>query len=424
MKTVTVKGLEIGRGMPKVIVPVMEKNLPQALEAAGLINRSPADMIEMRLDALDEWQDEQALMEILGKVREACGSRPLLVTLRTSREGGLAVLSNEDYEKLILLLSESGLCDLVDIEASRAGHLIPRVKENGTKIVLSHHDFEKTPSENEIFEVMRQMAGQGADIAKVAYMAGKEEDAEALLKASRKASYELDVPILAISMGEAGKISRISAQVYGSCMTFASLNKSSAPGQLDVFELKRLMNGINKLRQAENLLYLIGFMGTGKSSVSRELGRLTGQIVYEMDDMIEGAAGCSIKEIFGKEGEDGFRKRETDLLRYLSRQKGGIVSCGGGLPLKEENRRILRMTGNVCLLTAEAETICLRLAGEIENRPVLQGEGSCQRIEKLLEERNGCYQSAADNVIITDNKNSFDLALEILLTVENDDEVV
>ncbi|MDO4479128.1 MAG: type I 3-dehydroquinate dehydratase [Lachnospiraceae bacterium] len=424
MKSITVRNLEIGTGLPKIIVPIMEKNEAAVMAATDAIARSCADAVELRVDALENPTDMTEVMAVIRACRDSLPMMPLLVTMRTSKEGGLAELSDEQYHHFLKETAASGLADLLDIEGARAGAVMADIEKTGVKVVMSYHDFEKTPVKEEILAIMHRLEAQGAAIVKTAFMANSYGEAEALLAASKAARTALNVPFIAIAMGERGMISRTSGEVYGSAMTFGALGKCSAPGQLEVTRLRRILSGIHRIRQAENVLYLIGFMGTGKSAVARQLGRMTGQIVYEADDMIEKAAGCTIKTIFENEGEEGFRARETHLMKALAREKGGIVSCGGGVVTREENINLMRYSGCVILLTAKPETICRRLSREIDKRPVLQGSGSVERVEALLEGRRAAYEAAAHRIIETDEKNTYEVAEEIILTVENLDEVL
>ena len=150
-----------------------------------------------------------------------------------------------------------------------------------------------------------------------------------------------------------------------------------------------------------NNIYLIGFMGSGKSAVAAHLMREYGIPRVEMDREIEAESGMTIPEIFEKEGEEAFRKKETDLLRKIAERKEVVVSCGGGVPMRAENVELMRASGKIVLLTAEPETILERVKRS-ENRPVLKGRKTVEGIRELMEKRRGAYEAAADVVIETD----------------------
>ena len=150
-------------------------------------------------------------------------------------------------------------------------------------------------------------------------------------------------------------------------------------------------------------LFLIGFMGTGKSALAACLHRRFGLKLIEMDEEIAKQEGMTIPEIFERNGEEYFRDAETALLRSISEGKGTVVSCGGGVPLRQCNVDIMRKGGKTVLLTAEPETVKKRVSGN-RNRPLLRGRETAEAIRELMEERRPSYEKAADFVISTDGK--------------------
>ena len=152
---------------------------------------------------------------------------------------------------------------------------------------------------------------------------------------------------------------------------------------------------------AETII-LIGFMGAGKTSVGRALERRTGLPLLDTDQLIEEQAGMTISDIFAKKGEEEFRRAETEMLKKLAgREAAGIVSTGGGLPLREENRRALTRLGTVVYLRVQPGTVCRRLAGD-NTRPLLAGDGGKERVQELMTARDPLYREAADLIIDTD----------------------
>lgn len=150
---------------------------------------------------------------------------------------------------------------------------------------------------------------------------------------------------------------------------------------------------------------LIGFMGCGKSSVAVKLSYRMKRQVTDTDKWIEKKEGKTIREIFEQDGEEAFRDMETECLHQLKETaKNQIISVGGGTPLREENRALLKEIGRVVYLRAKKETLCERLK-EDTRRPVLEGKGELsERIEKLLEERKEAYEAAADLIVDVDDK--------------------
>ena len=155
------------------------------------------------------------------------------------------------------------------------------------------------------------------------------------------------------------------------------------------------------MRQEDNLI-LIGFMGSGKSSVGVKLSYRLRKPVEDTDKLIERREGRTISEIFAGEGEEYFRRQETELLRELvGTREGRIFSVGGGTPLREENRELLKKLGRVVYLRARPETIYARIQGDT-TRPLLQCENPQQRIRELLESRSAAYETCADCIVDVD----------------------
>ena len=402
----------------------MERSEEAVLDAADKAVLSTADILEFRADAFDGITERSRFTGLLKALREVIGDMPLLVTVRTLEEGGEKGFTADEYESVVAAALESGECDLIDIELKRASdRLLAKVREKAVPCLMSFHDFKRMPSYDEMAGLLKEMAGKGADAGKIAVMASSEEEADRLIAVSRQMSYELDIPIVTIAMGEKGFISRIAGERDGSLMTFASAGRTTAPGQSDVRTMRRLLNGVHRIRQAGRLFYITGFMGCGKSSAAYQLGRITGQIVCEMDKLIEEDAGMTIPEIFEKEGEEGFRKRETACLFEISRDKGSIVSCGGGIVTRPGNISLMKRSGDIIYLKASAETLCDRLKGEASGRPLLKEGDLKDRVESLMNERSALYESSADLTVLTDRLDPFTVALEIILMVENAYEV-
>ena len=142
-------------------------------------------------------------------------------------------------------------------------------------------------------------------------------------------------------------------------------------------------------------LYLIGMMGCGKSTCARLLGERLGMTVLDTDEEIRRGACLTVSEIFARYGEAYFRQLETETLRTISEREDLIVACGGGLPLREENRRIMRRIGMVIWLQVEPATVSVRLKDDT-TRPLLVGPDPEKKISGLLSEREDRYRAACD----------------------------
>lgn len=165
-------------------------------------------------------------------------------------------------------------------------------------------------------------------------------------------------------------------------------------------------------------IFFIGFMGSGKSTIAKILSEKLGVAQVEMDEQIVQEQGMPITEIFEKYGEEHFRDIETDLVRRLQEQDGVVVSCGGGAVLREENRKMMKASGSIILLTAKPETILGRVKHST-NRPVLNGHMNVEYITELMEKRRACYEDAADYTVVTDGKGREEICAEILNIMGN-----
>lgn len=162
-----------------------------------------------------------------------------------------------------------------------------------------------------------------------------------------------------------------------------------------------------------NNIYLIGFMGSGKSAIGRVLARMSYRRFMDTDALIVEREGKSIPQIFDEQGESYFRSVETAVLEGLTRERNRIVSCGGGVAMRKENVEAMRKGGHVVLLMATPETILKRVAHD-ENRPLLKGRKTIEGITELMDARMPFYSDAAEVVVHTDNRSMEDIAEEIL----------
>ena len=162
----------------------------------------------------------------------------------------------------------------------------------------------------------------------------------------------------------------------------------------------------------KNNIYFIGFMGTGKSTISKHMAAITGYEEIDTDQEIVKKEKMRISEIFETYGEEYFRKKETEFLEGMREREHCIVSCGGGMALREENIKLMHETGVVVLLTATPETILERVKNGKE-RPILNGHMNVPYIQQLMEKREPFYKKAGEIVIPTDGRESLDMAKEL-----------
>ena len=164
-------------------------------------------------------------------------------------------------------------------------------------------------------------------------------------------------------------------------------------------------------------IFLIGFMGSGKSTVAACFGKKYAMNIVEMDEAIAEKEGRSIPKIFAEDGEEYFRNLETGFLEELKKRNNQIISCGGGVVLRKENISVMKESGKVVLLTASPEEILKRVKND-EGRPLLKGRKNVEAITELLEERRMKYEMAADIVVKTDGKTADEICEEIMKEIE------
>lgn len=167
------------------------------------------------------------------------------------------------------------------------------------------------------------------------------------------------------------------------------------------------------MKKLEENIFLIGFMGAGKSTVAAELERQLHIQRAEMDALIVEREGMAISDIFAEKGETYFRDAETALLKDLTEKKGIIISCGGGAVMRDENAALMKQCGKIVLLTATPETIYERVKDSTD-RPILNGNMNVDYIRELMEKRKDRYLAVADVVVATDQKNAEEITREIL----------
>ena len=173
----------------------------------------------------------------------------------------------------------------------------------------------------------------------------------------------------------------------------------------------------SKTIQSRNLfnynIFLIGFMGAGKSTISDYLKNVLAMDVVEMDQCIVERQGMSISDIFETYGEEYFRELETNLLIEMQSRSNVVVSCGGGVPMRERNVAEMKKNGRVVLLTAKPETILERVKDN-HDRPLLENNKNVSFIADLLEKRRAKYEAAADIVVETDGKSELEICEELI----------
>ena len=251
MKTVKIRDVEIGAGIPKICVPIVGVTKKEIFAQAKALLEFHADVVEWRIDWFENVFDFDALLDVLKDLREVLGTMPLLMTFRTSKEGGEKAIEPEAYAELNIKAAQTGLVDLVDVEVFTGDEIVSRIIREAhaanVYVVASNHDFDKTPDKDDIVGRLRKMQDMDADIPKIAVMPRCKRDVLTLLAATEEMATDYaDRPIITMSMSGTGVISRICGEVFGSALTFGAAGKASAPGQMGVQDLSTVLGLLHK----------------------------------------------------------------------------------------------------------------------------------------------------------------------------------
>lgn len=254
MDIVRVRNVVIGNGRPKICAPIVSVTQEEILEDAGEFLELPVDIAEWRADWYEDVGDLSKVLDTAKRLRERLGDIPLLFTFRTAKEGGEKSLETEDYVALNKAAAESGFVDMLDVELFTGDRevmsLIEFAHQHQVRVIVSSHDFRKTPSRETILGRLRKMQELGADIPKIAVMPQIKNDVLALLAATVEMSEQYArVPIITMSMAGTGVISRLAGETFGSAVTYGSAGRQSAPGQVAVEELSRILNLIHDCQE-------------------------------------------------------------------------------------------------------------------------------------------------------------------------------
>lgn len=243
---VTVRGALIGGPKPLICLPLVGKTKETVLQEAGELVALQPDLLEWRIDAYDKVESIDECLSVLKELRSTIGEIPLIFTCRIDLEGGFKEISRKHRLDLFSAVMESGAVDIVDVELCNDQEFVLIIrncaKQNNVKLILSYHNFKETPSKPFIYSKLVEAQVAGADISKLAVMPKSYEDVLTLLSATNKARNEtVKGPMVTMSMGPEGAVSRLIGGLFGSDITFAVGVQASAPGQIPIKELKNSM---------------------------------------------------------------------------------------------------------------------------------------------------------------------------------------
>ncbi len=230
--------------LPYICTSLTGKNKEEIMDQLNLALPEKPDLIEWRADFLQQLDDLRYVLSVLEAIVEK-SDLPLLFTIRSIHEGGQQIsLTEEQKVRLISEVCKNDAISMIDYEVSSNSGYIKELRKisqkYGKKLILSYHNFNCTPSEEDIMKKLLLAEFYGADIAKAAVMPNTKDDVLKLLNVTNNADKTLDIPLITMSMGSLGAISRIVGFWYGSFITFGSGVEASAPGQVPIRKLKQM----------------------------------------------------------------------------------------------------------------------------------------------------------------------------------------
>ena len=237
--------------LPLIITPLVGRTAADIEAELGVIVPRRPDLLEWRIDHFDAIADRAHVREVARTIRHAAGDAAVLLTRRSVTEGGRPVpLSEGAVVDLLAEACATGDVDLIDYELSNPVAEMTRLRAasaaHGVALVASFHDFQRTPAVDVLLDRFADAERRGADVAKVAVMPQGPEDVLSLLAATHRASLSNGLPLISISMGSVGALSRVVGWMYGSAATFAVGKSGSAPGQIEIDELRQLLAGMHR----------------------------------------------------------------------------------------------------------------------------------------------------------------------------------
>ena len=249
--SIEIKGVIIGEGKPKVCVPIVESHDEAILNKLKEFNELEVDMIELRIDFYENIHQEDALRNLFLNIAALQIQKPVILTIRTAAEGGEVEIDPKDYFNVYKLAVEANAFDIYDVElalgTNMAIELRTLIHDAGKYMLMSSHNFDRTPEVDSLMQKFRSMDSLEADIMKVAVMPEDYQDLLNLLSFTVQAKHEYaQKPIVTMSMSSIGLTSRLVGEQFGSAITFASVGKASAPGQIYYQELNQMLDIIHK----------------------------------------------------------------------------------------------------------------------------------------------------------------------------------
>lgn len=251
-KPIELHGKPVAGGkFPLVCTPLVGRTHDKVLQELQLVLAKKPDILEWRVDFFEGIGNTPAVLGLAHSIRQAAAGIPLLFTRRSMLEGGEKIaLSEAQVLSLYAAACESKSIDLIDYEMGNDPAHIRQVREvsraNDVQLVLSYHNFSYTPGLETLNQRFLQADQLGADVAKVAVMPRALDDVLTLLTATLQASQKLRIPLISMSMGPYGSLTRLFGWAFGSALTFAVGASSSAPGQVPIADVNTVLGIVQK----------------------------------------------------------------------------------------------------------------------------------------------------------------------------------
>lgn len=245
-----VKNINIGEGMPKVCIPIVANEIDSIINEFETIKDLDFDIIEFRIDFFKDIFEEDVLEELFIKIKQLHITKPIIFTCRTSKEGGNVEITIPQYKALYIKALQYDIFDIYDLELKLGTNLLidltTLIHEHNKKVLISNHDFNRMHSIDTLMERFNSMNSFNGDIFKIAMMPENNIDVLRMLEVTDWAVHEFNKPIITMSMGEIGLMTRLVGEQVGSAITFATYDKSSAPGQINYKDVQTVLNIIHK----------------------------------------------------------------------------------------------------------------------------------------------------------------------------------
>lgn len=249
MKVCDVRNISVGNNKTHVCVPVTEKSDLDIIEKIKSLQKKPIDLIELRIDCFGKVRDLDALINLSNNIK-VINDLPIIFTLRTANEGGNLDLDDKEYEKVYEAALATDTYDIFDIELSINDSviidLVTKIHGANKKVIMSSHEFNRTPSINTMNMRFMKMDSFNADILKIAVTPSNYLDVLKVMEFTNDCKERFNVPVVVIAMGELGILSRLTGEMFGSALTFAKVDAGSAPGQVDLEDLNLVMDIFRK----------------------------------------------------------------------------------------------------------------------------------------------------------------------------------